>query len=109
MIRRIRDALGWLTGSFLGVLVIVAVVALPVLTVLWIGVALGVPLAIRAQVSLYLAVASLFDALNTLLPPWAWFLMLMLLWLAFLDLHVRGLVRDEFSKQLKAFRERKLP
>lgn len=109
MLRRVRDSLGWLTGSFLGVLVIVSLVAMPLLTVLWVGVALGVPAAITAQVGLYLAIASVFDTLNDLLPPWAWFIMFTLLWLAFLDVHVRGLVRDEFSQQLKSFRERKLP
>lgn len=100
MIRRIRDALGWLTGSLLGVLAIGAVVLLPLLLVLWIGVALGVHWAIALHVRLYLAVAAFFDTLNDLLPPWAWFAMITLAWLAFLDVHVRGLVRDELSKHV---------
>lgn len=109
MFRRIRDTLGWLTGSFLGILAIGAVMLLPLLLVLWTSVALGVPWAITTQVRLYLAVAAFFDTLNDLLPAWAWFAMITLAWLAFLDLHVRWLVRDEFSKHLKSFRERKLP
>lgn len=109
MIHRIRDALGWLTGSFLGVLVIVALVMLPVMVVLWIGGALGVGWALVAQLRIAMWVADVFATANELLPPWGWFAMITLLWLAFLDVHVRGLVRDEFSKQLKSFRERKLP
>lgn len=105
MLRRVRDALGWLTGSLLGVLVIAALAIAPVILVLWAGVALGVPWASVAQLRLYLGAAALFNALDRLLPPWAWFIMFTLAWLAFLDLHVRWLVREEFSK-LKALNER---
>lgn len=108
MLRRVRDALGWLTGSLLGVLVIAALAMLPVMVVLWVGIALGVPWASAAQMRLYLGVARLFDALDRLLPPWAWFIMFTLAWLAFLDTFVRGLVREEFSK-LKALSEREEP
>lgn len=109
MFRRLRDALGWLTGSLLGVLILVAMAALPVFAVLWIGGALGVPWALTAQARVYLWLADFFTAANGLLPPWAWFIMFTLGWLAFLDLHVRALVREEFSKHLKTFRERRLP
>jgi hypothetical protein len=106
MIAKIREALGWLTGSLLGVAIIAAFVLLPVCVVLWIGSALGVPWAIEAQVRVYVWVRAAHAAATDLLPPWAWFWMLTLLWLSFLDVHVRGLVRDELSKQLKAQDER---
>lgn len=109
MLRRIRDALGWLTGSLLGCLIIAALVASPGLVVLWIGGALGVPWALTAQARVYIWITDLFTAANALLPAWAWFMMFTLAWLAFLDVFVRGLVRDEFSKQLKTFRERRIP
>lgn len=109
MMRKIRDALGRLTGSLLGVLVIGAVAALPVVLVLWIGSALGADWAIVAQARVVIWLSNAFAAANDFLPPWAWFIMFTLSWLAFLDVHVRWLVRDEFSKQLKALRERKLP
>lgn len=104
VIRRIRDALGWLTGSLLGVLVIVSLFALPVSLVLWIGVALGVGWAIRAQVSVVIWLSNLFAAANDLLPAWVWFILFTLCWLAFLDVHVRGLVRDELAKHERSSR-----
>jgi hypothetical protein len=109
VIARLKAALGWLTGSLLGVCVIAAIAALPIVIVLWVGVALGVDWAITAQVRVVIWLSNAVAAANDFLPPWAWFMMITLSWLAFLDVHVRGLVRDEFSKQLKAVRERKLP
>lgn len=106
MIARIKAALGWLAGSLLGLGIIAAIVLLPVAVVLWIGTALGVPWAIAVQVSVYLWVRAAHAAATDLLPPWAWFWMLTLLWLSFLDVHVRGLVRDELAKQLKSLNER---
>jgi hypothetical protein len=35
------------------------------------------------------------------MPGWAWFGMIALCWLAFIDVHVRGVVRDELAKYLK--------
>lgn len=109
MLRRVRHALGSLAGSLLGVAIIGACGLLPVCLVLWIASALGVPWAITVQVRVLVAVAAALDLANALLPAWMWFALITLLWLAFLDVFVRGLVRDEFSKQLKSFRERKLP
>lgn len=106
MIRKIRDALGWLTGSLLGVAIIAAFVLLPVFVVLWIASALHVPWALDARIRVVFVLAAAVDLANALLPPWAWFVVITLLWLAFLDVHVRGLVRDELSKQLKALDKR---
>lgn len=106
MSRKITHALGSLTGSLLGVAIIAAFVLLPVAVVLWIGSALHIPWAISTQVRVYLWARAAHDAANDLLPPWAWFWMLTLLWLSFLDVHVRSLVRQELSKQLKALNER---
>jgi hypothetical protein len=106
VISRIRDALGSLTGSLLGVLIIGAIAALPVFVVLWVGSALGVGWTIRTQAWLAIWIADAFAAANSFLPPWAWFTMFTLAWLAFLDVHVRALVRDELSKHLKADNER---
>jgi hypothetical protein len=102
VIARIKDALGWVTGSMLGVGIIAALVLLPVFVVLWTASALGVPWAIALQLRLSIWVVAAFAAANRLLPAWAWFAIIALLWLAFLDVHVRWLVRDELSKQLKA-------
>lgn len=104
MFRRLRDALGWLTGSLLGVLVIVSLFALPVVLVLWIGVALGVDWAIRAQAHVVIWLAHIVAAASDLLPAWAWFILCTLSWLAFLDVHVRGLVRDELAKHERSSR-----
>jgi hypothetical protein len=106
VISRIRDALGSFTGSILGLAIIAALIALPVFIVLWIGVALGVPWASVAQAQIAIWVVDAGAAANALLPAWAWFAILGLLWLAFLDVHVRALVRDELSKHLKADNER---
>jgi hypothetical protein len=109
MMRKLANALGSLAGSLLGVAIIAAFVLLPVCVVLWIGSALGVPWAIDTQVRVYVLVRAAHAAANDLLPPWAWFWLLTLLWLSFLDVHVRGLVRQELSKQLKALDERGEP
>jgi hypothetical protein len=109
VIARIKAALGWLTGSMLGAAIIAAFVLLPVFVVLWIASALNVPWAIDTQVRVYLWVRAAHAAATDLLPPWAWFWMLTLLWLSFLDVHVRGLVQKELSKQLKALDERGEP
>jgi hypothetical protein len=99
VVNKIRDALGSLTGAVLAGLIILALMALPVLVVLWIGIALGVPDAavMHARVTAGIIVA--FDAANSLLPTWAWFGVIACSWLAFLDVHVRWLVRDELAKQ----------
>jgi hypothetical protein len=107
VISRIKAALGWLAGSLLGVAIILAIVILPVVVVLWIGSALGAPWAIEVQLRLSIWLEVAIATANRLLPAWAWFAMIGLLWLAFLDVHVRWLVRDELSKQLKALNERK--
>jgi hypothetical protein len=99
VIATIKAALGRLAGSLLGLAIIGAFVLLPVSVVLWIGVALGVPWAITAQVRVVLALAAARDLATTLLPAWIWFVVITLLWLAFLDVHVRWLVRDELAKQ----------
>jgi hypothetical protein len=106
MIRRIRDALGSVAGSLLGIAILVAIAALPVFVVLWIWSALNVPWAIAAQVRVIVGLSMVADAADALLPAWAWFGVLMLLWLAFLDVHVRALVRDELAKHLPS-QERK--
>lgn len=108
MMRNVIGALGWLTGSMLGIAIIAAIAVLPLFVVLWIGLALGVPWAIAAQVRLTIWLSAAAAALDDLLPAWAWFGVIALLWLAFLDVHVRWLVRDELSKQ-KALNERKVP
>ena len=108
MIRRVKDTLGWLAGSMLGVAMIVAFALLPVAVVLWIGSALDVPWALTVQLRIALALTAAFDLATALLPAWAWFAIITLLWLAFLDVHVRWLVREELSKQ-KALNERKAP
>jgi len=102
MIARIREALGSFTGSILGLAILAALIMLPVFVVLWIGTALGVPWAIAAQVRFAIWTTDAFAAANELLPAWAWFVMFTLLWLAFLDVQVRWLVRDELSKRLNA-------
>jgi hypothetical protein len=109
VITRIKAALGWLAGSVLGLAIIVAIVLLPVCVVLWIGSALGVPWAGATQARIAIWLTDAFALANELLPAWAWFGVLMLLWLAFLDVHVRALVRDECSKYLKAQNERGTP
>jgi hypothetical protein len=108
MIAKVKAALGWLAGSILGLGIILAIVVLPVFIVLWIGLALGVPWAIALQVRLTIWLSSATAALDGLMPAWAWFGALALLWLAFLDVQVRWLVRDELSKQ-KALNERNVP
>ena len=100
MMRKIRETLGSLTGSLLGILIIGAIAALPVVVVLWIGSVLGVRWAIVTQARVVMVVADVFAAANDFLPPWAWFIMFTLCWLAFLDVHVRALVREELSKHL---------
>jgi hypothetical protein len=100
VIARIRDALGSFTGSMLGLAIIAALIGLPVFVVLWIGTALGVPWAIEAQARIVIWTSDAFASANELLPAWAWFAMISLFWLAFLDVHVRALVRDELSKHL---------
>jgi hypothetical protein len=107
VINRIRDTLGALTGSLLGVLIIGAFAAAPMLAILWIGVALEIDWAIKTQARVVIGVADAFDAANDLLPPWAWFIMFTLAWLAFLDVHVRGLVRDELAKQQQLAEKRR--
>lgn len=99
MIDRIKAALGWLAGSLLAGAIILGLAALPVAVVLWIGSALGVPWADEAQLRLVIWTSAALVLADRLLPGWAWFAILALLWLAFLDLHVRWLVRDELSKQ----------
>ncbi len=106
MIGKITAALGWLAGSILGLTIIAAVAVLPVFVVLWIGSALGIPWAIATQFRLAVWLDALVAGANATLPAWAWFAVIGLLWLAFLDVHVRWLVRDEFSK-LQAINERK--
>lgn len=95
----IKRALGSFTGSLLGVVIILAIVALPIAIVLWIGSALGVEWAIAVQVRIYVWARDAVAFATDLLPAWAWFIMFTLGWLAFLDVHVRTLVRDELSKQ----------
>lgn len=102
MIARIKDALGSVAGSLLGILILVAIAALPVFVVLWIGSALGAPWAIDAQVRVAVGLSTLAAAATELLPAWAWFILVSLLWLAFLDVQVRALVRDEIAKYLTA-------
>jgi hypothetical protein len=109
VINRIRDALGSFAGSILGLAIIAALIVLPVFVVLWTGSALGVPWAIAAQYRLAVGLDAAITAANTVLPAWAWFAIIALLWLAFIDVHVRYLVRDELSKHLKAHNERELP
>lgn len=109
MITKIKAALGSLVGSILGLAIIAALVVLPVFVILWIGSALGVPWAIAAQFRLAVWLESAIAGANAILPAWAWFAMLTLFWLSFLDVHVRWLVRDELSKQLKALNERNGP
>lgn len=109
MIHRIRDALGSLTGTLLGVAIMASFALLPVVAVLWIASALGVPWAIDVKIRVLLALAAAVDTATLLLPAPAWFVILTLLWLAFLDVHVRWLVRDELSKHTKATDERTLP
>jgi hypothetical protein len=109
VINRIRDALGSFAGSILGLGITAALILLPVFVVLWIGSALGVPWAIAVQFRLSVWLDAGLAAADRLLPAWTWFAMIGLLWLAFLDVHVRWLVRDELSKQLKALSERKAP
>jgi len=99
MTRKLMDALGWLAGSILGLTIIAAVAVLPVFVVLWIGSALGIPWAIATQFRLAVWLDALVAGANATLPAWAWFAVIALLWLAFLDVHVRWLVRDELSKQ----------
>ena len=99
MTRKLMDALGWLAGSILGLTIIAAVAVLPVFVVLWIGSALGIPWAIATQFRLAVWLDALVAGANATLPAWAWFAVIGLLWLAFLDVHVRWLVRDELSKQ----------
>lgn len=98
MINRIRDALGWLTGSALAVLIIAALVTLPFWLVLWLGMALGVREATGMHTRVMIWISDAFDAANGLLPAWAWFAVIACAWLAFLDVHVRWLVRDELAK-----------
>jgi hypothetical protein len=105
VITAIKTALGWLAGSILGLVILIALIVFPVFVVLWIGVAMGVPAAIAVQVQLVIWLSAVATALDGLLPAWGWFAILAMLWLAFLDVHVRWLVRDEFSKQ-KAQNER---
>jgi hypothetical protein len=100
VITRIKAALGWLAGSLLGLAIIVAIVLLPVFVVLWIGSALGVPWAGATQARIAIWLTDAFALADELLPAWAWFGVLMLLWLAFLDVHVRALVRNELAKHL---------
>jgi hypothetical protein len=100
VIARIKAALGWLAGSLLGLAIIVAIVLLPVFVVLWIGSALGVPWAGATQARIAIWLTDAFALADELLPAWAWFAVLMLLSLAFLDVHVRALVRDELAKRL---------
>ena len=109
MMRKLANALGSLAGSLLGVAIIAAFVLLPVCVVLWIGSALGVPWAIATQVRVYLWVRAAHAAATDLLPPWAWCAMITLLWLSFLDVHVRGLVHKELAKQLKALDDKGEP
>jgi hypothetical protein len=106
---RLKAALGWMAGSMLGVGIIAALVLLPVFVVLWIGSALGVPWALAVQYRLAVWLEAAIVAANTVLPAWAWFGIIALLWLAFLDVHVRWLVRDELSKHRKTLNERKGP
>lgn len=109
MIAKIRDALGWLTGSLLAGLIIAAIAALPIVVILWIGIALGVRDAAVMHARLIAWIAQVFELLNGLLPAWAWFVVIGCGWLAFLDVHVRWLVRDELGKQLKALSEKEDP
>jgi hypothetical protein len=102
VIDRVVETLGRLTRSLLGVAIIGALVALPVCVVLWIGTALGAPWAIAAQVWFAIWIADAFAAANELLPAWAWFATITVLWLAFLDVQVRWLVRDELAKHRAA-------
>jgi len=102
VIAKIKAALGWLTGSMLGAAIIAALIFLPVFVLLWIASALGVPWAVAVQLRLTIWLDAALAAANTVLPAWAWFAIIALLWLAFLDVHVRWLVRDELSKHLKA-------
>jgi hypothetical protein len=98
VIAKIKAALGSWTGSLLGVAIITAFALLPVIAVLWIASALGVPWALDAQVWIIIWLSNAYSFAHELLPAWAWFAMLTLLWLAFLDVHVRWLVRDELAK-----------
>jgi hypothetical protein len=99
VIHKIREALGSFTGAILAGLIILALMALPVLVVLWIGIALGVPDAAVMHARITAGIIVAFDAANSLLPAWAWFAVIGCSWLAFLDVHVRWLVRDELAKQ----------
>jgi hypothetical protein len=108
VIAKIKAALGRLAGSLLGVAIITAFVLLPVVAVLWIASALGVPWALDVQVWMVIWLAAVFRAADELLPAWAWFAMITLLWLAFLDVHVRYLVRDELSKHRKALNDKEV-
>jgi hypothetical protein len=107
VITKIKAALGWLVGSILGLAIIITLIALPVFVVMWAAVALGVPWAITAQLTIAMWIGVVAETANQLLPAWAWFGLTALLWLAFLDVHVRWLVRDEFAKQVQALSERK--
>jgi hypothetical protein len=101
VITRVKAALGWLAGSLLGLAIIVTIALLPVCVVLWIASALGLQWAIATQVRVYVWVRAAHETAIDMLPSWAWFWMLTLLWLAFLDAQVRWLVRDELSKRSK--------
>lgn len=107
MITKIKAALGSLVGSILGLAIIAALAVLPVFVVLWIASALGVPWALAVQFRVAVWLEAAVAGANAVLPAWAWFAMLTLFWLSFLDVHVRWLVRDELSKQLKALNEGK--
>jgi hypothetical protein len=109
MIRSIRDALGRWMGSFLGLLIIAAFAALPVMGVLWVGAALGQRWAIGPQASIAIWLSDAFAAANDFLPAWMWFTVITLLWLSFLNVHVRGIVRDELVKHRDTHDERKAP
>jgi hypothetical protein len=109
VIPRIRDALGWVTGSLLAGVIIAAIVTLPVFVVLWLGIALGVRDAVVMHARITVWIGEAFSVLDGLLPAWAWFAVLGCGWLAFLDLHVRWLVRDELVKRTKAPNEKEDP
>jgi hypothetical protein len=101
VIHRIRDALGWLTGWVLVLLIIGALASLPIVAMLWIAVALGIRDAAMILAHIELRMEAIFAAADRLMPGWAWFGMIALCWLAFIDVHVRGVVRDELAKYLK--------
>jgi hypothetical protein len=101
MIAKIAAGLGWVSGSLLGLAIIISLTLLPVFVVLWIATALDVPWAGDVQMRIAAWGAAVLTAADRLLPAWAWFALIGLLWLSFLDLHVRWLVRDELSKSRK--------